>query len=142
MEGPLTCEQTLSLLLVEDDPSQLRGLSSLMEGEGYNIIGCSAASEAIEHLEHLKAGVVVLDPHRPDLSGTPLLPWPSRRRSRCAVEMCVESILSRFRARRSSSIREDEGMWMPTPCVPWLIAHMASMSLHPTCFVTASWTSG
>ena len=60
------------MLIVEDDESQLRTLTSIMQEEGFEVIGCSPATEAIEHLNRLKTGVVVLDLRLPDLSGTQL----------------------------------------------------------------------
>ena len=44
-----------------------------MQEEGFEVICCSPAAEAIEHLNRLKTGVVVLDLRLPDLSGTQLL---------------------------------------------------------------------
>ena len=73
MEEKVRCERNESLLIVEDDESQLRTLTAIMQGEGFDVTGCSTAAEAIEHLKHLETGVVVLDLRLPDLSGTQLL---------------------------------------------------------------------
>jgi len=73
MEEKVRCERNSSLLIVEDDESQLRTLTAIMQGEGFGVIGCSTASEAIEHLKHLETGVVVLDLRLLGLSGTQLL---------------------------------------------------------------------
>ncbi|MFB0556142.1 MAG: PAS domain S-box protein [Phycisphaerae bacterium] len=73
MEEKASCKKSSSLLIVEDDQSQLRTLTDIMQEEGFEVIGCSTASEALEHLDHLETGVVVLDQRLPDLSGTQLL---------------------------------------------------------------------
>ncbi|MFH1884557.1 MAG: PAS domain S-box protein, partial [Planctomycetota bacterium] len=73
MEEKVRCERNSSLLIVEDDESQLRTLTAIMQEEGFDVIGCSTASEALEHLNRLETGVVVLDLRLPDLSGTQLL---------------------------------------------------------------------
>ena len=73
MEEKAGCKKNSSLLIVEDDESQLRTLTDIMQEEGFEVIGCSTASEALEHLDHLETGVVVLDQRLPDLSGTQLL---------------------------------------------------------------------
>ena len=61
------------LLIVDDDQSQLRTLTAVMEAEGFEVVGCSTASEALEHLVRGEIGVAVVDLRLPDLSGTQLL---------------------------------------------------------------------
>ena len=61
------------LLIVEDDESQLRSLTAVMEEEGFEVIGCSSASEALGHLRLLDAGVAVVDLRLGDLSEKELL---------------------------------------------------------------------
>ncbi|MBC8218832.1 MAG: PAS domain S-box protein, partial [Planctomycetes bacterium] len=73
MEEKVRSKRNESLLIVEDDESQLRTLTAIMEEEGFEVIGCSTATEAIEHIKHLDIGVVILDLRLPDLSGTQLL---------------------------------------------------------------------
>ena len=73
MEEKARCKKNSSLLIVDDDQSQLRTLTAIMEEEDFEVIGCSTASDALEHLNHLETGVVVLDMCLPDLSGTQLL---------------------------------------------------------------------
>jgi PAS domain S-box-containing protein len=73
MEEKARYERFSKLLIVEDDQSQRRTLASIMEAEGFDVIACSTATEALEHLNRLKIGVVILDLRLPDLSGTQLL---------------------------------------------------------------------
>ena len=61
MEEKARCERNSNLVIVEDDESQLRILTAIMEEEAFDVIGCSTASEALEHLDHLKTGVVMPD---------------------------------------------------------------------------------
>lgn len=66
-------ERTSKLLIVEDDQSQLRTLTAIMEAEGFDVVGCSDASETIEHLRRASVGVAILDLHLSDLTDTELL---------------------------------------------------------------------
>lgn len=61
------------LLIVEDDRAQLRTLTDIMEAEGFEVVACSTAAEALEHLLRDEIGVAVVDLRLPDLSGTQLL---------------------------------------------------------------------
>jgi len=73
MEKNAKLQQLSRVLVVEDDKSQLQTLMDIMEQEGFEVLGCSRASEALKHLTRMNTGVVVLDLHLPDLSGTQLL---------------------------------------------------------------------
>jgi len=73
MEKNAKPQQLSRVLVVEDDESQLRTVMDIMEQEGFEVLGCSRASEALEHLTRMNTGVVVLDLRLPDLSGTQLL---------------------------------------------------------------------
>jgi PAS domain S-box-containing protein len=73
MEERLGRQTPARLLIVEDDESQLRTLTAIMQEEDFDVIGCSTASEALEHLNHLETCVVVLDLRLPDLNGTQLM---------------------------------------------------------------------
>ncbi len=66
-------ERLSRLLIVEDDESQLRTLTDLMAGEGFDVIGCTTAAEALEHVRQEDFGVAVVDLRLPDLNGTQLL---------------------------------------------------------------------
>ena len=66
MKEKARCERNSRLLIIEDDESQLRTLTAIMEEEGFDVIGCSTVSEALEHLDHLKTGVVVPDQCLPE----------------------------------------------------------------------------
>lgn len=61
------------LLIVEDEESQLRTLADLMEDEGFDVIGCGTAAEAVEHVRREDFGVAIVDFRLPDLDGTRLL---------------------------------------------------------------------
>ncbi len=61
------------LLIVDDDLVQLRTLTDIMEAEGFEVVACSTAAEALEHLRRDEIGVAVVDLRLPDLSGTQLL---------------------------------------------------------------------
>lgn len=66
-------ERLSRLLIVEDDVSQLRTLTAIMREEGFDVIGCGTAAEALEHVKRETFAVAVVDQRLPDLSGTQLL---------------------------------------------------------------------
>jgi len=62
-----------NVLVVEDNPADLRLLCEILEGEKFHVIGCGSAGEALEHVQQRDFGVAVVDYRLPDLSGTQLL---------------------------------------------------------------------
>lgn len=61
------------LLIVEDDRSQLRTLVSIMEREGFEVVGVSSGAEAMQVVVRERFAVVVVDLRLPDIEGTQLL---------------------------------------------------------------------
>jgi two-component system, sensor histidine kinase and response regulator len=61
------------VLIVEDNPAELKLLCSILEGEGFHVIGCGSARDALLHMQQRSFGVAVVDYRLPDLSGTQLL---------------------------------------------------------------------
>jgi signal transduction histidine kinase len=61
------------VLVVEDNPAELRLLCDILSEEGFQALGCHSASEALEHIPQRDFGVAVVDLRLPDLSGTQLL---------------------------------------------------------------------
>lgn len=61
------------ILVVEDHPSELGLLVDLLTGEGFDVVGCGTAAEALDHVQQEDVGVAVVDLRLPDLSGTQLL---------------------------------------------------------------------
>ena len=66
-------ERISQVLVVEDSQAELRLLSDILRDEGFHVIGCGSASEALEHVQQRDFGVAVVDLRLPDLSGTQLL---------------------------------------------------------------------
>jgi len=66
-------ERLSCLLIVEDDEAQLRTLTDIMVDEGFDVIGCPSATEAIAHVQSGDFGVAIVDLKLPDLDGTQLL---------------------------------------------------------------------
>ena len=62
-----------NVLVVEDNPSDLQLLCDTLQEEGFQVIGCGSAGEALEHVQQRDFGVAVVDYRLPDLSGTQLL---------------------------------------------------------------------
>ena len=61
------------ILVVEDNAGDLAILCETLQGEGFHVIGCSSAAEALEHVRRRDFGVAVVDYRLPDLSGAQLL---------------------------------------------------------------------
>lgn len=61
------------ILVVEDHPSELKMLVDLLADEGFDVVGCGTAAEALDHVQQEDVGVAVVDLQLPDLSGTQLL---------------------------------------------------------------------
>jgi len=66
-------ERFSHVLIVEDDPAELKLLCSILEGEGFHVLGCGSAGEALVHVQQRDFGAAVVDYRLPDLSGTQLL---------------------------------------------------------------------
>jgi two-component system, sensor histidine kinase and response regulator len=66
-------DRVSQVLVVEDSPAELQLLCDLMRDEGFHVIGCGSAGEAMEHVQQRDFGVAVVDLRLPDLSGTQLL---------------------------------------------------------------------
>jgi len=61
------------VLVVEDDKTQLRALGDVLEEEGFEVVGCATASEALDHLDRRQVDVAVVNLRPPDLSEGSLL---------------------------------------------------------------------
>jgi signal transduction histidine kinase len=61
------------VLVVEDNAADLKLLCDILEKEGFQVIGCGSAREALEHVRRRDFGVAVVDYRLPDLTGTQLL---------------------------------------------------------------------
>ena len=61
------------VLIVEDDIDELKLLCDILQEEGFQVIGCNSAADALEHVRRRDFGVAVVDYRLPDLSGTQLL---------------------------------------------------------------------
>jgi signal transduction histidine kinase len=69
----MPAERIPQVLVVEDSAAELHLLSALLRTEGFQVIGCGSAGEALEHVQQRDFGVAVVDLRLPDLSGTQLL---------------------------------------------------------------------
>jgi light-regulated signal transduction histidine kinase (bacteriophytochrome) len=66
-------DRVSQVLVVEDSPGELHLLCDMLRDEGFHVIGCESAHEALEHVRHRDFGVAVVDFCLPDLNGTQLL---------------------------------------------------------------------
>jgi len=75
------------LLIVDDDPSQLRALIALLRGEGLDTAGCVTASGALELVEREKFGVLVV------ALGLVELPWTQLVEKICRLDDEIQVVL-------------------------------------------------
>jgi PAS domain S-box-containing protein len=73
MAEPSQPERLSRVLLVDDDPSQLRTLAAIVEAEGFDVVGAATAGEALEHLRGGGIHAAVVDLRLPDMTDTELL---------------------------------------------------------------------
>lgn len=73
MDGQTERDRFSRVLIVEDDESQRFTLSSIIEREGYDVVSCGTAGEAVEHARSSDFGVALVDLRLPDIEGTQLL---------------------------------------------------------------------
>jgi signal transduction histidine kinase len=66
-------ERFSHVLVVDDSHAELRLVCDILRNEGFNVIGCESAGEALEHVKQRDFGVAVVDLCLPDLTGTQLL---------------------------------------------------------------------
>lgn len=62
-----------SILIVDDEPHSLFGLSEILAEEGFRTITAESGKEALERLEKDSVNLVITDERMPDLSGMELL---------------------------------------------------------------------
>ena len=70
---PAPSEATRSLLLVDDEPNNLRALKRVFRHEGYQVHTAESAREAFEILANVPISVIVSDQRMPEMSGTEFL---------------------------------------------------------------------
>ena len=73
------------VLVVEDVENELCVLSDILRDEGFAVIGCRSATEALEHVRDESFGVAIVDLSLPDLDGTKLLEEINRLGKRVRV---------------------------------------------------------
>lgn len=73
VESGKQSQERSRLLIVEDDEAQLQTLTAIMRAEGFEVAGCSTASEALKHIERGGFAVAVVDLRLPDLPEEQLL---------------------------------------------------------------------
>lgn len=82
MTEALINQDIAQVLILEDEPSQLQTLTEILQDEGFGVIGCPNAAEALATLEQDKVTVAIVDLCLPDISTLELLqalePWSDR----------------------------------------------------------------
>ncbi|MFC1762516.1 response regulator [Planctomycetota bacterium] len=82
MTQGLVKQDLAQVLILEDEPSQLQTLTSILEEEGFGVVGCIQCADAIAALKRGTISVAIVDLCLPDLSTLELLralePWSER----------------------------------------------------------------
>ena len=61
------------VLVVEDSKPELELVCDILQSEGFEVLGCCSAGDALQHIQHGSFGVAVVDLRLPDFTGTQLL---------------------------------------------------------------------
>ncbi len=69
----MSSTDTLSVLLVDDDPAMLRTTSDVLKLRGYDPVTAESAGRAIELAGHRQPAIAVVDLHLPDMNGLELV---------------------------------------------------------------------
>ena len=59
----------IRILVVDDDPYFLRGISRMLKSEGYEVVAASTGEDCLRKLEKEKVDLVLLDIMMPGMSG-------------------------------------------------------------------------
>ncbi|MGE3536465.1 MAG: response regulator [Candidatus Tectimicrobiota bacterium] len=70
---PAPARRRFQVLIIDDNPAQLRTLSDLLTEEGFCITGCATAAAALAHVQRTTPEVAVLDLRLPDQPGMHVL---------------------------------------------------------------------
>jgi len=65
----MTTDESVNILLVDDQPGKLLAYRAILDELGENLIAASSAREALEHLLRTEISIVLMDVSMPDLDG-------------------------------------------------------------------------
>ena len=91
----------LRVLLIEHDPKLISLVRGVLTDDGYEVVGMTAADEALAHLDDLDPDVIVLDEVMPDIEGLEVADEIRERR----VEQPIVIFSSLFDRRLSQESR-------------------------------------
>jgi two-component system cell cycle response regulator DivK len=75
MRGAPTAEATKTILVVEDNDTNMRMLTAFLGANGYATLGASDGPSATEMLLHEQPNLILMDIQLPDISGIDVLRW-------------------------------------------------------------------
>ena len=87
MSGDGSKESKVSILVVEDDPSILFGLTEVFEGEDFEVAGCERGDEAEQKIAETLPDLIVLDVMLPGKNGYEIC--KSLRDGKCRVPILM-----------------------------------------------------
>ena len=112
-------EPTASILLVDDNPTKLLALESVLASLGQNLLKAHSADEALRYLLHQDFAVIVLDVNMPDMNGFELAELIRRReRSRHTPIIFISAISpTETHAFKGYELGAVDYIYTPTPDV-------------------------
>ena len=69
----MSLTMTGKLLIVDDEPAQMRALCTTLENDGYVVAGFTSGKEALEHLQQQSIDLLLTDLTMPEMDGIELL---------------------------------------------------------------------
>lgn len=110
---------TASILLVDDNPTKLLALESVLASLGQNLLKAHSADEALRYLLHQDFAVIVLDVNMPDMNGFELAELIRRReRSRHTPIIFISAISpTETHAFKGYELGAVDYIYTPTPDV-------------------------
>ena len=94
-----------NVLIVDDDPSILRALVCIIEGEGHDVFAVPGGVEALEVLGERGIDLAVVDLNMPDMNGIALMRW--MRKAYPGIKLAPMSAVSDLLSAPSELTMED-----------------------------------
>src|SRR6185436_13423302 len=58
-----------TILIIDDEPAILNALTSILEREGFQVVGCTSPLKALAILDERDFGVIISDQRMPEMMG-------------------------------------------------------------------------
>ena len=65
----MKAEERINILMVDDSPTNLLALDSILQAPDRNLVGVSSGDDALRYLLNNEAAVILMDVYMPELDG-------------------------------------------------------------------------